>query len=239
MAQQKFDLTALLGEMGTLTFARVTKMVYNEKHVLRGERGEKVYSHFCGFSRCQSKSERSVWFKKESHLPQVYVGPAIHAAPLSKLSEYPRAGDTIVGLAAKAPKGEVFVWWTHGARPLLEFIKMLQEVPTRVLRQSSRTYSRLGGDDLYVFCRLVLGDVRTLALQLTEGEKQRHPVHKDETGYQRQKGFRLRCHPVCFAYYSALMCRSPAMYEAFLAQVPCAENADVYTVERLKQVLNQ
>lgn len=235
---QKFDLTALLGEMHTLTFARVTKMVYNDKHVLRGERGGKVYSHFCGFSRCQKKSERSVWFKKEGHLSQVYVGPAIHMAPLTKLSEYPRTGDTIVGLTAKAPKGEVFVWWTHNARPLLEFIKMLQEAPARVLRQSSRTYSRLGGDDLYLFCRFVLGDINTLALQLGD-EKQRHPVHKDKTGYQRQRGFRLRCHPVCFAYYAALMCRSPAMYEAFLVQVPDAENTDVYTADRLKQVLGK
>jgi hypothetical protein len=33
------------------------------------------------------------------------------------------------------------------------------------------------------------------------------------------------------------MCRSPAMYEAFLVQVPDAENTDVYTADRLKQVL--
>lgn len=232
-----FDLTALRGEMKHLTFARVTKMVYNEKHVLHGERKDKVYSHFCGFSRCMAQSERSIWFKKDGHLAQVYVGPAMHTSSLGKFSEYPRVGDVIMGVTAKAPKGEVFLWWTQHARPLLEFVQLLEEAPARVLRQSSRIYSKLRGDDLYLFCRFVLGDVKLLAEQIGE-QKTRHPVHKDDTGYQRQKGFRLRCHPVPFAFYAALMCRNRDMFAAFLSEIDeDNEHADVYTVERLANMI--
>ena len=59
-------LGALRGELGALTFARVTKMVYDDKHAM-GNGATRTFSHFCGFSRTLDDSKKSVWFKKINH----------------------------------------------------------------------------------------------------------------------------------------------------------------------------
>ena len=239
-----FDLTALRGELAALTFARVTKMVYDEKHVLSGTGPDRVFSHFCGFTRTVDNKKSVVWFKKFNHLPAMHIGPVTLNTSLQKFSEYPRTGDFIAGITKPSAKGDVFVWWVHRAKPIMELIEIVSKQAhfALVLRQSARTHSRLGhSDDLYLFTRLILGDIEPIVKQmLPEDQRPRHPVEKDASGYQRKRGFLIKRDPVAFAFFTAMFCRSEKMLESVFE---AAEKEGVmdfgrYTMKRLKTMLD-
>ena len=236
-----FTLDALRGELGALTFARVTKMVYNEKHVTGGEGEGRTFSHFCGFTRTLDNAKKSVWFKKFNHVAHMHVGPVIHKTSLTRFEEYPRIGDILVGIVRASPKGDVFTWWVHQARPILELATMLQQEShfSRALRQSARTYGRLGhSDDLYLFARLVMGDAEPLVGQLLSEEKRpRHPVAKDASGYQRKRGFNLDRDPIAFAFFTAYMCRNVNIFKHVLAKINDGETGK-YTLQRLHNMID-
>ncbi len=237
-------LDALRGELGALTFARVTKMVFDDKHVVSKEGEDRTFSHFCGFSRTLDDNKKSVWFKKINHLPKMHIGPVIFETELARYTDYPRAGDILVGIVRPSPKGDVFIWWVHRARPILELSNILKQEAhfSRILRQASRTYNRLGqSDDLYLFARSVMGDTEPLVAQLLPQDKRpRHPVRKDATGYQRKRGFSVAREPITFAFYTALICRDPTVFQSVISAASTLDNvsAGKYTLERLQHMID-
>lgn len=236
-------LGALRGELGALTFARVTKMVYDDKHAM-GNGATRTFSHFCGFSRTLDDSKKSVWFKKINHLPQMHIGPVIFKTGLARYTDYPRTGDILVGIVRPSPRGDVFIWWVHRARPILELSVILKQEAhfSRILRQASRTYNRLGqSDDLYLFTRSVMGDIGPLVAQLLPPDKRpRHPVHKDITGYQRKRGFDVERGPIKFAFYTALICRDPTIFQNVISAASniVSVSSGKYTTGRLQHMID-
>ena len=137
---------------------------------------------------------------------------------LQKFSEYPRTGDFIAGITKPSAKGDVFVWWVHRAKPIMELIEIVSKQAhfALVLRQSARTHSRLGhsGRSLPVHA-VDFGRHRTDRQADASGRSRpRHPVEKDASGYQRKRGFLIKRDPVAFAFFTAMFCRSEKMLES-------------------------
>jgi len=231
-----FDLVHITGELDRLVFGRVTKVGYDDKHVAFGEGDERVYRHFYGYVRCLENPRRSLWFKKEGHRSTVYLGPVYHESSITTLSTYPKVGDVLVGIPCSLEKGEAFSWWAPSARPLYELRTMLRKKDRNSLKHTSRMYQKLKSDDLYVFARLLLGDVDTLTSQMLDiSERPRHPVKKNETGHQRKKGFELRWDPIPFAFFTSMMTRDRTVLEKVLERFPSVFTE--YTAERLESCL--
>lgn len=174
-----FDLTQITGELDRLVFGRVTKVGYEDKHVAFGEGDDRVYRHFYGYVRCLDTPRRSLWFKKDGHRQTIFLGPVRHETSMMTLKTYPKVGDVLVGMPCTLEKGEAFSWWAPAARPLYELRNMLKKKDRASLKHTSRMYQKLKTDDLYVFARLLLGDVDTLASQMLDSsDRPRHPVKK-------------------------------------------------------------
>lgn len=232
-----FDLTQITGELDRLVFGRVTKMGYEDKHVAFGEGDGRVYRHFYGYVRCLDNPRRSLWLKKDGHRPTVYLGPVRHETSITTLQTYPKVGDVVVGIPCTLEKGEALSWWAPSARPLYELRTMLRKKDRGALKHASRMYQKLKTDDLYMFARLLLGDVDTLASQMLDAsERPRHPVKKNDTGHQRKRGFDLRWHPVPFAFFTSMITRDRTVLDHILEKCPSVHTE--YTAERLDSCLS-
>lgn len=233
-----FDLAQITGELDRLVFGRVTKVGYDEKHLAFGEGDERVYRHFFGYVRCLDNPRRSLWFKKDGHRATVYVGPVRHETSITSMKSYPKVGDVLVGVPCSLEKGEALSWWAPSARPLYELRCLLQRKDRTALKHPSRLYQKMKSDDMYVFARLLLGDVDTLAAQLLEPEdRPRHPVKKNETGHQRKRGYDLRWDPIPFAFFSAMVSRDKTVLSSLLdrEETPVSTR---YTMARLEACLD-
>ena len=231
-----FNLAQITGELDRLVFSRVTKVGYEDKHVAFGEGDERVYRHFYGYVRCLDNPRRSLWFKKDGHRSTIYFGPIRHETSLTTLKTYPQVGDVLVGMPCSLEKGEAFSWWAPAARPLYELRAMLRKKDRSALKNTSRMYQKLKSDDLYVFARLLLGDVDTLVSQMFElAERPRHPVKKNDTGHQRKRGFDLRWDPIPFAFFTSMVTRDRTVLERVLERSPITHTE--YTIGRLESCL--
>ena len=129
----------------------------------------------------------------------------------------------MVGKITETKKNPMFQWWTHKARPFLEFVRTVRRGP-RVFRNPSKAYALLKlehtrehtTDDLYVVARLLLlRDVNSLISSLYEYEQRpRHPQKKDESGHQRQRGFDCEFRPVEVAYFVSQFCANKHIRDA-------------------------
>lgn len=155
---------------------------------------------------------------------------------MTTLKTYPKVGDVLVGMPCTLDKGEAFSWWAPAARPLYELRNMLKKKDRASLKHTSRMYQKLKTDDLYVFARLLLGDVDTLASQMLDSsDRPRHPVKKNDTGHQRKRGFDLRWDPVPFAFFTSMITRDRSVLEQMLEKCPSVHTE--YTAERLESCL--
>lgn len=229
-----FDTKHLHAEFSRLTFAKVSKLVMKEEHLVDKDSLDPVYSHFFGFAYTEKKEDdpsKSVWFKKASHLSEMHkslsIGSATHAPTCEKLSEYPKRGELVVGEIKETTKGFYYVWWTHNVTCFLNF-RMFMHSP-RKLNNQQRAFAMLqlkhsatnAPDDLYVMAQVIFRkDVSLLVSQLMVEEKRpRHPWLKDASGYQRKRGYTLQFHPVQVAYFISLLCKNEAIYEAFVQEL--------------------
>ena len=236
-------MNAVKREIETLTFARVTRVVLDEKH-----RVGKTYTHFYGFAKNLDDASQSIWFRKAGFVGNMddggfYFGPVLHRPLLE--DNFPEQGDIVVGITVNHTKGLAFKWWVHQAMPFRQFSLMLRE--NKPFHNLSRAYSRLclpteHPDDLYMLGRLLLcKDTDTLASQLKEAsERPRHPVSKDDSGYQRRRGFLVSMGAVEFAFFSCLFSRDAALFETFVSKIDKEKHKlNVYTPQRLERMIDK
>ncbi len=241
--------THALIEFSTLVFARVTHVVEPEKEkkenetgeptgattgLIKGPKGPKGPKFYYGFAarieKVDDEKQNTVWFKRNTHL-NVRGGGffAVGTSHAPDPDPAPERGDIVVGKIREIEgKGPMFTWWTHHARPFLEFTRILKRGP-RALRNTGKAFALLKmahtrsktTDDLYVIARLVvLNDVNTLISRLFEPESMpRHPVKKDSTGHQRQRGFHMEFSPIEVAYYVAQFCNNKEVLVACIAHL--------------------
>ena len=253
-----FNTKHLLREFDSLVFARVTST-----KVVPPKEGEPVPKDpfFFGFAvrvdLVDEKKQNTIWFKKNTHVTSRGGFFAVGVSHVPACDVPPERGDIVVGKITETKKGPMFQWWTHKARPFLEFVRTVRRGP-RVFRNPSKAYALLKlehtrehtTDDLYVVARLLLlRDVNSLISSLYEYEQRpRHPQKKDESGHQRQRGFDCEFRPVEVAYFVSQFCANKHILEACIAHLnkhsdkiqnwPHQDMTD-YTPERLQSFLEE
>lgn len=229
-------------ELSVLTFARVSKVVLEDKHKDAPRGGEEAsYRHYYGFAVVEKSKEnkkdkkqpknRTVWFKNATHLSRnggFFFGSVSHCPGYAKVSDLPKRGDIIVGKLVESKKGYYYDYWTHCATPFMNFRAFLRGAP-RKLSNEPRAFSMLKlahsrqktTDDLYIMAQVLLKqNVSILVSQLMEEkERVRHPWLKDESGYQRKRGFELEYHVVEIAYFLSLFVKQPFIYKKFVQEL--------------------
>lgn len=233
---KKSHLNQVFEEMSPLVFARVSsislKDEFIDKYTTSVEK-ETSYSHYYGFAKIENEHPEfsgSVWFKRATHLSRnggMFFGPVSHSPLYSKVKEIPTKGDIIVGKIVKMSKGWGYAWWTHNARPFLNFRAFT--LNTKRLSNDVRAFNMLKmehtrsktTDDLYMMAQFCLKqNILLLVKQMfSESDKPRHPWIKDEKGYQRKKGLDLEYHPVEFAYFTSLFSKNVKLYKSFLEEM--------------------
>ncbi len=232
-------------ELSVLTFARVSKIVLEDKHKEASHATEEAsYRYYYGFAVIEKgkttnekdtkddKKEvmRTVWFKNATHYSRnggFFFGSVSHAPGYTKASDIPRRGEIIVGQLVESKKGYSYEYWTHHATPFMNFRAFLRA--PRKLSNDPRAFSMLKlvhsrqktTDDLYIMAQVLLKqNVSIMVSQLmAEGERVRHPWLKDESGYQRKRGFELEYHVVEIAYFLSLFVKQPSIYKNFLQEL--------------------
>lgn len=242
-------------EMKPLVFARVSRIILKDE--FKQTKDEKtVYTHYYGFAKIESGAtvSGSVWFKMATHLSRnngFFFGPVSHSPDYTDKTCIPKRGDTLVGKVVASAKGNAYVWWTHDALPFSNF-RAFVDYPKK-MNNEPRAFSMLKinsktntCDDLYVFAQVTIKqNIHLLVSQYFEANNQsRHPWLKDESGYQRKKGFLLEYNPVEIAYFASLFVKDKTIYEKFLNELKKNENKILtwpqsllnnYTIERLEQ----
>ena len=262
---KKSHLTQVYEELSPLVFARVSSISLKDEFIDKyttAQEKEKSYMHYFGFAKIESNHpvySGSVWFKRATHMTRnggLFFGPVSHAPLYSKEKEIPSKGDIIVGKITKLEKGLSFVWWTHAARPFLNFRAFAMN--TRRLNNDVRAFNMLKlehtrsktTDDLYMMAHFCLKqNVSLLVKQMfSENEKPRHPWLKDTKGYQRKRGLDLEYHPVEFAYFTCLFSKNTALYATFLEEMKKheakivdwpEEKLTMYSLELLKKNVSE
>ena len=192
-----FDLTQITGELDRLVFwTRHEDGVRGQARGVRRGRRARVPPLLRLRPLPRQPSEISV--VQEGWTPTHRLSRTRAARDVHHHTQtYPKVGDVVVGIPCTLEKGEALSWWAPSARPIYELRTMIRKKDRGALKHASRMYQKLKTDDLYMFARLLLGDVDTLASQMLDAsERPRHPVKKNDTGHQRKRGFDLRWHPI-------------------------------------------
>jgi hypothetical protein len=223
----------LIEELSVLTFARVSKVVLADENK-ESSKGEVSYKYYYGFASVEKaktdKDKKTVWFKNATHLSRnggFFFGSVSHCPGYSKLNDIPKRGDIIVGKMIPSTKGAQYEWWTHHATPFMNFRAFIRS--PRKLQNEPRAFSMLKlthsrtqtTDDLYIMAQVLLRqNVSLLVSQLLDDKQRvRHPWLKDESGYQRKRGFELEYHVVEIAYFLSLFAKNTRIYKQFLEQL--------------------
>lgn len=242
-------------EMKPLVFARVSRIVLKDE--FKQTKDDKVvYTHYYGFAKIENGASVSglVWFKMATHLSRndgFFFGPVSHSPNYTEKTSIPKRGDTVVGKIVASTKGNAYVWWTHDALPFSNF-RAFVDYPKK-LNNEPRAFSMLKinskkntCDDLYMFAQIAIKqNINLLVSQFFEPNNQsRHPWLKDESGYQRKRGFLLEYNPVEIAYFTSLFVKDKTIYEKFLEELKKNESKILtwpqtflnnYTLERLEE----
>ena len=172
----------------------------------------------------------------------MHMGPVTLNTSLQKFSEYPRTGDFIAGITKPSAKGDVFVWWVHRAKPVMELIRNRVKAGSFCTRASA-----VGSNPFEIrpFCRSLpvhavdFGRHRTDRQADARRSKAATPSGKGCKWYQR-KEILIKRDPVAFAFFTAMFCPGEKMLESVFE---AAEKEGVmdfgrYTMKRLKTMLD-
>lgn len=254
-----FDKKHALVEFNSLVFARVSRVVQKEPDETTKGTKKDDDKFYYGFAvRVKqiegTRKENTIWFKSTQHCSNKHGFFAMGISHVPKNTP-PARGDILVGKVIKMTKGYSYVWWTHHARPWLEFSRMLSK-GKRSMRIAAKVYELLKlehtrsgtTDDLYLVARLlILNDVGSLMAQLfAEENRPKHPRKKDKEGYQRQKGFHTEFPPIELAYYVAEFARDDRIlqecvnyintYAQKVVEWPTVDMSN-YSMDRLRDCL--
>jgi len=197
-------------EMGSLVFARVTRVILKDKH--KNDGGE--YSHFCGYARTADNVD--IWWKKGAHLPILFVAGVSHETRLDNVESYPKRGDLMVGAINDTPKGKVYEWWSFHAEPIHAFHDFLL-TGAKSMRIKYQAYAALRmsttrartPDDMYLLSRLLLlRDTGVLAAENHKDDARKALRPERRT---KKRGHALERSPTRFCFLAALFARDPSI----------------------------
>ncbi|MBT97098.1 MAG: hypothetical protein CL902_00525 [Dehalococcoidia bacterium] len=161
----------LAKDLAGLTFAKVTRVVLKPENITQGADDTAVYKYFYGFSQMLGHGT-TVFFKSSTYCRKLFVGPLCLHRDMKVRSQYPVRGDIIMGEMANDDGRRVFVWWTHGMRPMYQFRERIfgkircRRLTNRIrdeMRFDPAAFPERSSDALWaLFCLVAFHDIGAL-----------------------------------------------------------------------------
>ncbi len=197
-------------ELGSLSFARVTKIVVDDDHRVSGDGNAATYSYFYGFAtEVDVAVPRHIWFKSPQFRRSVYVGPIVLRPCMTHRALYPRRNDIICGIVSNDAR-PAFQWWVHGALPLLNFRRIVVsgKLPRVVsYRQDYYLPELMLDKDVYPEQENHLSVLAAVLMKMAFGQLQGGTCGRSEAAYVWHLAAWTRCREFFACYNETLVHR--------------------------------